>query len=383
LRSRGTLLAILILILSFAPALRAAEANVQRAERLAKMTAEQKDELLHKKERFDALSTDEKVRLRSLHDEIEATGHARQLHQTLSRYNDWLKTLSSAERAELLGLDCDERIAKIKAILKRQESLRFREFAGNLPEQDRDAIYGWLEEFVEKHEEELLKRSPWPQFRQHKGDDPTRRRRMLMFTLLRRSTENATTVAPTREDFAELLPKLSEETRHEIERTPADRKPEVIRELVRATLYSKSMPQVSEDELRTYFAKLDPTERERLETLDREQMRRELTRMYHASQFRREGQPGFGPPPGAGFGPPPGTGFRKPGEGSSRFGSRGNGPSGSSRGGEGRGSAGEKNHDSSDEKSRGAAGEKGRFEGGRNDGGRSKSRPPDDSDQGD
>lgn len=360
---------LLLFPLALAAPLRAAETEAQRAERLAKMTAEQKEELLRKKDRFDALPADEKARLRGLHAEIEATSHARQLHQTLTRYNDWLKTLSSAERAELLGLACDERIAKIREILKRQESLRFREFAGTLPEQDRDAIYRWLEAFVDKHEDELLKLSPWSQFRSRQGPesrqgpdsrqgqqgsdsrqgpegDPKRHRRMLMFTLLRRGSDDAPSLVPTAEDVAELMPKLSQVTRHEIERTPADRKPEVIRELVRATVYSKSMPQVSEDELRKFFAKLDPTDRERLEALDREQMRRELTRMYHASQFRRGGQPGFGMPPGPGFGMPPGSGFRKPDGDGPPFGPRGGGPPGGpgpSRGGAGRDASGEGN----------------------------------------
>ena len=331
------------------------------------MTAEQKDELLHKKERFDALPDSEKEHLRELHAKIEATPYPRQLHQTLSRYNAWLKTLSSAERAELLGLECDERIAKIKDILQRQESLRFREFAGNLPEQDREAIYGWLEEFVDKHEEELNKlaeKSPWSQFRSHSSDDPKRRQRSLMFTLLRRDAEEG--VTPTREDFAALLPKLSEQTRHELDRTPTDRKAEAVRELVRAALFSKFMPQVSEDDLRTYFAKLDSRERERLETLDRDEMPPRID--PHVPH-----QP-IPPRWAARLRPPAGRRRRlwsAPGGG---FGPRGNGPP---RGGDGppRGGDGER---------RGPSGEKGRPGSGRNDGSaRPKPPPPVESDPGD
>ena len=54
----------------------AAESEEQRAERLKQMTAEQRDELLRKKKRFDELKPEEKERYHALHASIESAGAA-------------------------------------------------------------------------------------------------------------------------------------------------------------------------------------------------------------------------------------------------------------------------------------------------------------------
>ena len=290
------------------------ETPEERAARLARMPAEEKQELLRKKERFDKLLADEQRRLRELHHSISSAENAPQLQGTLSRYSQWLRSLSSAERAELLVLPCDERIAKIKEIVRRQEAQRFRQFAGSdLPDQDKDIIYEWLKEFVAKHEDEIVSALS-PDFRRRLSPDPERRRKSLIFWFgFRRPGGEAPYT--TRDDFALLLPKLSEATRRELEKIPPEEKENAASELVRATVYSKMMPQVKEEDLKEFFSKLTPTERARLDSQNPDQMKRELTRMYHSSQFRnRDGRP---PGDGPHFGP---SGDNP------RFGPRGSGP---------------------------------------------------------
>src|SRR5437773_7743026 len=117
----------------------------QNAARLEKMTADQKDDLRRKKLRFDGLSSDEQQKLRDLHASITSDASAKELLETVKSYNRWLATLDSSERSTLLDIkDPQQRIARIKELMQQQEERRFRDYAGNLPEEDRSAIYKWL-----------------------------------------------------------------------------------------------------------------------------------------------------------------------------------------------------------------------------------------------
>src|SRR5689334_23280450 len=121
---------------------RADDSYSQNAARLEKMTADQKEELRRKKLRFDGLNSDEQQRLRELHTEITSDANAKELLDTARSYNRWLATLDSAERSTLLDIkDPQERITRIKELMQQQEERRFRDYAGNLPEEDRGAIY--------------------------------------------------------------------------------------------------------------------------------------------------------------------------------------------------------------------------------------------------
>src|SRR5436309_2734094 len=135
---------------------RADDDYAQSAARLEKMTADQKDDLRRKKSRFDALSPAEQQKLRELHASIASDPSSKELLETVKSYNRWLATLDSVERSTLLDIkDPEERIARIKTLMQQQEERRFREFAGNLPEEDRIAVYKWLGEWAVAHADEI------------------------------------------------------------------------------------------------------------------------------------------------------------------------------------------------------------------------------------
>lgn len=286
------------------------------ADRLQKLPPEQKEELLRKKERFDSLSDEEKRKLRELHDSITKSQDAPELEKVMTRFCDWLKTLSSGQRAELLDLPPAKRIARIKEIMGQQEAARFKEYTGNLPENDRDRIYKFLEEFVAEHEDRIKERMPRDMRDRLRHLDEEARKRMLVGALQNRRNDSDMPF-PAREDFEKLLQSLSPETQKQLEqaRTPEE-KQERTRELVRAAIWSRMFPPVSEEELRKFYTGLPVEARERLEPLDPEQMNRELRRMYYADKFRErgpwgEGGPRGGPPRGG----PPGRGDRGSGTG--------------------------------------------------------------------
>lgn len=273
------------------------------AAKLKTLPPDQKDELIRKKARFDSLSDEEKRKLRELHDSITKSQDAPELEKVMTRFCDWLKTLSSGQRAELLDLPPEKRIERIKEIMSQQEAARFKEYTGNLPENDRDRIYKFLEEFVSTHEDRIKDRMPREMRDRLRHVDDEARKRMLIGALQNRRNDSDMPF-PAREDFEKLLQSLSPETQKQLEqaRTPEE-KEERTRELVRAAIWSRMFPPVSEEELRKFYTKLPVEARERLEPLDPEQMNRELRRMYYADKFRERGPWGEGGPRG---GPPRG-----------------------------------------------------------------------------
>ncbi len=284
----------------------AADSYADQRARLETMSAEEKEQLQRKKERFEALSEAEQKRLRELHAEVASAPESDELLAVMTRYNEWLKTLSSAVRAELLSLPPDERIKRIKEIKQDQERQRFREFANNLPERDMNIVYSWIEEFVGRNEEAYLERTPGEFRRRLQQMNETERRKALVGGLIWRRWDDDSP-KPSEIEISELLPQLSEETRREVARaTTNEEKLLVIRTLVRAAVLSKVLPPITDEQRQQVFAKLSSVERERLEQMAPDMMRRELTRMYHAQQFReRDGWRGWGPPGSGGprFGP--------------------------------------------------------------------------------
>src|SRR5262245_56059345 len=134
-----------------------ADTYAESAAKIESQTSEQKAELLRKKERFDKLSEVEKARLRDLHAQLAASPDWPELQTLMGRYCNWLKGLNPRERDEMLSLPVEKRIARIKEIVIRQEAHRFTDYITyHLPKPDQAAIYKWLEEFVGKHEQEIL-----------------------------------------------------------------------------------------------------------------------------------------------------------------------------------------------------------------------------------
>lgn len=294
----------------------AAQADPPTRESLESLSAEAKKALLEKKERFDELKPPEQQRLRDLNAAIVSTGHGAQLHTTLDRYHEWLKTLTTKQRADLLELPAEKRIDRIRELMEEQERDRLRALGGKqLPEKDIDAIFNWLDMFMSEHEDQYLERLPEDYRKRLLGQEEVSRRRSLMRGIIMRGPRNDYPM-PMREDFDRLLPTLTEATRAALEsaKTPEE-KQQVARQWIFTAMISKVLPPASEEDLKKVFNELSPEHRERLERKSPEEIKRELTSRFHWKQW--PGREGGWRGPGSGFGP----GFRPKGEG-------GPGPSG-------------------------------------------------------
>ncbi|WP_254507849.1 hypothetical protein [Anatilimnocola floriformis] len=308
-------------------------------EDLRALSPEEKAALLQKKERFDALAKEEQDRLRALNTSITSSEHGDQLHRTLDRYHEWLKSLTTKQRADLLGLPAEQRVERIKELMQEQERARLRDLGGKqLPEDDIDAIFGWLDEYMKQHEDKYLERLPDDVRKRILDQEEVSRRRSLMRGIIMRGPRNDFPM-PLREDFERLLPKLSGATRAALDsaKTPEE-KQQLARQWIFSAMISKVLPAASEEDLKKVFSELPPDQRERLERKSPEELKRELTWRFHWKQWPgreggwRGGPGGGGPggrgPGGKGEGPGPGPGEREPGNGPGGRGPGGRGPGG-------------------------------------------------------
>jgi hypothetical protein len=324
-------------------ALAQTESTGQVRARLETMSAEAKSLLDSKQQQFYRLSEAEQEHLRRLHVDLNSSPEGQQLRGVMERYVNWLKTLPSGQRAELLSLAPEDRLREIKRLLQEQEAVRMRGFvARELSDADLKAISSWMEDFVRRQEAEILDKQPLLKERLARERDS--RKRWLLIYMAVRMGPSRDLLRPTPEDLERLKGQLSKEAQQELDKARQEGKlVELAERWMRATMFSRRfVPQVSPEELQRFYEQdLEPREREYLESLPAERMQGELTRMYHAHRFRtmmetelpgfprpggpwggrggpRSGSPGkpggFGPP-GGGPGDGPGPPGRRPGGG--------------------------------------------------------------------
>ena len=264
--------------------------------RLKQMPAAERAELLRNKERFDRLSEREQRRLRQLHVSIQADPRSARLRQVMVRYHEWLKTLPSGQRTELLGLPANARLEEIKRVVKQQERQQFNDLTSKrLLPSDREAILVWLHDLVARREEELLRAFPPDlQSRLRAMNKRDRMRSLIQQARRRRGPERFVMdiVRLTDEDVNRLARQLSDEVRQTLQEVQDDQdRQDLLRRWVAAAIFSRSMPRATEDELKALYNHLPPAQKERLENLPRGRRMSELGRMYVKKRFEERGRP--------------------------------------------------------------------------------------------
>jgi hypothetical protein len=290
------------------------ETYAQAAARIEAMTPEDKAKLLQKKERFDALSPAERDRLRMLGSELTSRPDGERLFGVLKRYNNWLKTLTSAQQAELMELPIDKRLAKIKDLQRSQIESHFLDISYQLEKEDIHTIYAWMEDFVSGHQDQILTKTD-PRFAGMivATPNPSYRRYLLVRTLFGRPLPpDSPLPLPTEQDFAALAVRVSPTLQYELimQKTDENRR-SLVMTCARYAVYARfAPPPPTDEELSKFYATLKAEDRERVEKYEPRQMRRELIRLYNRNRLRegrgsgppREGGP---PPVVPGSGPPP------------------------------------------------------------------------------
>jgi hypothetical protein len=149
-----------LVVLALLPWLMAIDGGslAERQARLASLSPEQIEQLLRKKEVFDALPPEERERLRRLDRDLNAEPNAERLLQTLRGYHEWLTSLRTDERIRIKDAPPEKCIAEIESLLAqhRQRDIGLTNET-RLPTEDFEALMKWTREFSERKKDEIAR----------------------------------------------------------------------------------------------------------------------------------------------------------------------------------------------------------------------------------
>ena len=259
----------------------------ERRARVESMTPDEKEQLWRKYERFRVLPAAEQARLRALDAQLDGDAAGAELRQVLESYQRWLEGLSSAERAELMSLEPDERLERI-ARLRAEDARR-------LSPADVQAFARWFEALLVRQRPELADRLAPPQ---REAERRVQIRRIIEMHhvrgVARRQLAPAAAGGLARppwnaDDLAELHAALSPKAQKLLDRVagqPERRK--LINDWLRQTYWRDAAAyggqfssRVNEERLRQFFSEeLEASERARLLSLPLDQMQRQLRHLY-------------------------------------------------------------------------------------------------------
>ena len=264
-----------------------ADDSADRRSRINDLSAEEKNDLLRKSNRFYAMSSSQQQRLWNLHQQLEKDPHAGQLRETLRRYVEWLKTLDPVQQAELQGLSPQQRIEKIKE-LRGQQPRRDSPILANrkIPPQDLRVAMNWLDEFIQTHEDEIAATMPKRFQFQLRNAQPESRSRMLRVAYFHAVQINKNIPRPGMQEMQQLSQRVSEPTRQVLE------SPQARHKLLEWFAEFAMIRRISEVELRDFFQDhLSEDERRRIDNLPVEERKMLLRRMYIEHQRGKRGFP--------------------------------------------------------------------------------------------
>jgi hypothetical protein len=255
----------------------------ERRTQLAGFSPAAKNHLARNFERFERLTPEEQARRIELEAQLAADPQQAELRDTMQRYQQWLKTLSSSQRAELRTLAVDKRVAKVAELRKAQELELARR-------QDQHAMAGLVES-------RLLARVTDASLRDKLENAPEFARRAVLFRQMGPQGMQELRRDLTPEELATIEPELSESLRQQLRDAGADearqrlvsqRLREVRRQLFEGDGISLLawMGQEPEPELDRFFKDdLTDQQRESLLSLPPDQMRYRLRRLYLHEKF--------------------------------------------------------------------------------------------------
>ena len=286
----------------------AGDSWADRRARIERMSPSEKDQLLRQQERFSQLDPAEQQRLRTFAKELDQAPDAAELRPVLDHYYQWLLTLPGIQRAQLLQLEPEQRLQRIKQMKADDARL-----AGHrLSASDSQAVFNWLEHRIMDNVQPAM-RDRLQQL------SPAERHREIVRMIWQRSQspEGFKGPGPLKPgDMQELRGKLSEGARKQLNQALDDSKVgQLMGDWVRQALggyFGGGRPMatagrgVSEERLRQFFEhELPESERQQLLALPADELYGNLRRLYY---LHMQGGPPGGMPAG-------GAGPRRPGRG--------------------------------------------------------------------
>lgn len=310
-----------LLAFGLSPFAHAEEDSSDARAKIQSLPAEEREQLRRKLERFEALSPEEQQRLRELESHIAADPKEDELRQTVSRYYEWLKTLTPAERAELAELSPTARLERIRQIRKTQLTVTNTKGADALSGDDYRELFKWLTEVAWRHKDELLRNVPEHKRKFFRDIDADPSKRWMLWPEMLRQADEAKRPAPiTESDFVKLDADLSPPAREALKNADSH---ESKLQLIKAWLEHgrRKGPDFGQirERVKKFFEELPEDQKQRILAIEDEHQRRgEIFRLF----WEAERKAGRAPPPGHDHRGPPRDGRRQHGRDRDRDGDR-------------------------------------------------------------
>lgn len=121
------------------------EASLEaRRERIAAMSAAEKEQLRLKQERFAKLPESERQRLRALHNAIETHPRHEELNRVMMRYRQWLRAYARGS-ASLVTTEMSKRLALVQTLQEKQHQRYLAEAGKEMSQEDIRAVKNWMD----------------------------------------------------------------------------------------------------------------------------------------------------------------------------------------------------------------------------------------------
>ncbi len=268
--------------------LRADESIADRRKHVESLMPEEKDELRRREERFAALDPAEQDRLRCLQREIDQDGEAEHLRLVMYNYHKWLMTLPDFRRTELLEMEPEQRLKRIKTLLQEQAQ---RE-ATKMNSKDIAGVTHWLDDFARRHGPHFLEMLPERQrpvaaqrFAQLSAAERDREFWRLIWWRLQGGGGGAKVPLLAESEMVQLRTYLTPETRARLEARSHNEQWTIVSawlmQIFRQQFKASGLG-ASDDEVARYFEQsLSDEERDRLLRLPSDEMQRQLRQKYN------------------------------------------------------------------------------------------------------
>jgi hypothetical protein len=289
-----------------------------RRAQLSTLSPDESTRLLHNRERLALLPAAEQAKLRKLADEVDRDPQRDRLRHVMNRYYQWLKKLGPVQRAELLELSPEARLAKIKQLRSEQQQRLAAESAGGEPLSvaDLEHILKWIENQAWKNRAALLTEVKPDRRAQFDQLDASKQRRAIMALVAQRwrNGKPGSLGEVTARDLHNLVEKLSPAAQNRFKQATSSVEQRQLlrhwgqlaaRHRVETAVNSRKPPDYTEEELNHFFEHdLSAEQRERLLALPPDRLQRELRQLYYDDQRRLEdtsigAEPPAGPSPAA------------------------------------------------------------------------------------
>jgi len=255
-------------------------------QRLLAMTAEEKAQLTAKQERFESLDLAEQKRIRELHEQLTTHPQQERLQAVMNAYTRWVGELSPSQRAELAGMNSDERLSAIERMKQQQTAQQLAELTPeSLAPEDIRALLAFANDYIRNHRDELMAEIPEPMKQRLANVPPEFKSRAILYAMQRDKNFNAP--PPTPEEIERLQARLSPEaSRLLVQAKTPQAKKQLVNRWLQASIYARARADISERDMQRFIARLSPKQREELEALPREEMQRKLRAIYQSQAIR-------------------------------------------------------------------------------------------------